>query len=169
MSDILQLLSEGEELMIGATDGAETLDSRAVSYAACVSVTSDVGLEGNYWKHDRPAEIKPKTPVEVHELVKEVTSFEQMFESLGRPRQDLLLTPAQVKRFCIDHFRWLCRGGHTFFLSEIGGEFIVGCVGLDTASYLKLGLGVTTLSIGGHVWCSRIRDRVVLPQLLPVA
>lgn len=161
-SDILLLISGREELVIEATDGTETFVNNLVDNHIPVCIDSDVGLKGNYWKYDQSAESKPKTPVEVHEMVKNVT-FEQMFESLGRPRQDLLLTSAQVKRFCKDHFRWLCRGGFTFFLSETGGEFIVGCVRLDVISYCQLRMGVIFLS-SDNVRHPRLRDHLVVPK-----
>ncbi|MFA5001277.1 MAG: hypothetical protein WC531_03615 [Candidatus Paceibacterota bacterium] len=160
-SGILHLLSGGEEVVIGATDGTETL---AGIKNVFVTIDSDLGLDGKYWSRGQLARGKPKTSVEVFRMVKDAT-FEQIFDlPLGRPRQDLLLTPAQVKRFCCDYFPWLCRGGFTFFLSKIDRKFIVGRVRLDVSGYLQLHAGVSALSYRAKVWEGEYHHRVVVPK-----
>lgn len=103
----------------------------------------------------------PKTPVEVHELVKS-GKFSQIFGSMNSDLNKLCFTQSQILNFIKNHKNWLRTDGWgTFFLFKSGEKFFVA--GVDVAS---LGLDVRVHHFGrGNVWYAERRYRFVFPQL----
>jgi len=72
----------------------------------------------------------------------------------------LVLTQAQIIRFCEKHPTWLRQEGHaTFFLTKVGGEYFVVSVRVFSG-----GLNVSVDRFeDGDVWDAGCRHRLVSP------
>ena len=153
---ILQVISGGEKLMIEALDGkAYISDAKKVfkSY-----------IDGDFknWGLNQSGPATAETLVDVSEMVKDAT-FVQIFTGITPDLDKLVLTQAQIIRFCEKHPTWLRQEGYaTFFLTKVNGEYFVVHVGVDSD-----GLWVYVGRLGRDgVWPAECRRRVVSPQLV---
>jgi hypothetical protein len=152
---ILKLISAGEKIMIESSDG-KALISKAKN-----TFKSWIDPDFANWKLNETGAATPETLLDVYEMANNAT-FVQMFSELNSDLDKLVMTQAQIIRFCEKHPTWLRQEGNaTFFLTKVNGEYFVVFV------YVRAGglrVGVRRLG-GGHVWgASRLR-RVVAPQL----
>lgn len=151
---ILKLISGIETLVLDACDGKETLAGAKDVFKS--------GIDDDFknWGLNKPSVATEKTPVEVHELVKDAT-FAQMFGSLGTDLDKLCLTQSQIKNFCKKHSKWLRTDGYaTFFLFKEGDQFFVAYVHV-----ISDGLCVPVLRFEyGDVWDAVHALRFVIPQ-----
>lgn len=156
-SDFLRLLSGGQTLTIGATDGKQTIAQAGDVFTAYID--SDF----KNWNLDVPGKAKPATKVEVHELVKD-GRIDQFFPSLGQ-LDDLCLEQDQIIKFCLEYKQWLrTEGWATLFLFKVANQFFVARVYFVDGGHLRV--RVRRFS-DGRVWRAGDRGRVVVPQLCP--
>ena len=153
---ILQVISGGEKLMIEALDGkAYISDAKKVfkSY-----------IDGDFknWGLNQSGPATAETLVDVSEMVKDAT-FVQIFTGITPDLDKLVLTQAQIIRFCEKHPTWLRQEGYaTFFLTKVNGEYFVVRVYVSSD-----GLRVLVRRLGlDLVWLAEYRRRVVSPQLV---
>lgn len=154
---ILKLLSGAHEIAIETCDGAQTI--------AAAKETFKSGIDDDFknWGTNKPGAATQRTPVEVHELVKDAT-FAQMFGSLGTDLDKLCLTQHQIKLFCEVHKEWLRKDGYgTFFLFKVEDQFFVALVHVSSDG-LSVDVHVCRFEDGG-VWPAGRARRLVVPQL----
>jgi len=152
---ILRIISGSEELKLDAVDGNQTIYN---SKGVFTSIDSDFK---NYGANTTGSATK-ETNVDVYEMVKDAT-FAQMFGSLGNDLDKLCLTQHQILNFISKHKNWLRSDGYaTFFLFKSGENFFVANVYFDDDG--SLGVDVFRFELD-HVWDTKYRHRVVLPQL----
>jgi len=149
----LKLLSGTETLFLDECDGQSIIaDSKNVFY----SIDNDFKSYGANEKGVATS----KTPVEVHELIKD-GKFTQIFGSLNSDLDKLCLTQNQILNFIKNHKNWLRADGYgTFFLFKSNGKFFVAGVNVDSG-----GLHVRVYHFGrDRVWGAVDRYRFVIPQ-----
>ena len=152
-NQFLKLISDGQELIIDATDGKEIL-------ADAKDVFAWIDNDFVNWGANEPGQSTEATSVQVYEMTKDA-NFNNMFESLGNP-ENLCLTQAQIKGFVKKHRDWLRTDGYgTFFLFKSNGNMFVADVYVSSD-----GLYVNVYRFGySFVWDAEYRHRVVVPQL----
>ncbi len=166
MSLITRCISAGRTIVLGATDGTETLAKASEVFPGWVDP------DFLNWGLDVPDSATPETPVVVEEMAEDGT-FRQVFEGFGLPLDQLCMTQSQIKKFCAKHRAELRTGGFgTFFLlkkkvcegnEEVGisPQFFVAGVHIDDLG--RLWVGVSGFD-NGNVWNARNRYRIVVPK-----
>ena len=116
---ILKLISGGEKITIKALNGKEFIyDSNDVF--KCY-----VDEDFKTWGINKPGSATTEIQVDVHEMVKDGT-FKEIFTSISNDIKKLVLTQAQIKKFCRKHAKWLRQDEYcTFFLTKQGEEYFV--------------------------------------------
>jgi len=152
-NEILKLISAGENVAIGPTDGTEILAKAKDIFTWIDSDFVDYGA-------DEPGQATLETSVRVYEMAKDAT-FAQMFSSLSSDLDRLCLTQAQIKSFAKSHRNWLRSDGYaTFFLFKSHGHFFVAGVFVNSYGELEANVGRFE---DGNVWGAGGRGRVVVP------
>lgn len=159
VTSILRPISSGEKIMI------EALDGKAYISAAIKTFRSYIGGNFKNWGLDQSGPATAETLLDVHEMAGDGT-FAQIFTSLSSNLKKLVMTQAQIIRFCEKYPAWLRKESYaTFFLTEVNDEYFVVSVYVHDD-----GLGV---SVGrfedGRVWSGEYRHRVVSPKLMVLA
>jgi len=154
-SSILKLISVGEKIMI------ESLDGKALISKAKNTFKSGIDSDFTNWKLNEVSTATSETLLAVYEMVNDAI-FVQMFTELNSDLDKLVMTQAQIIRFCEKHSTRLRQEGYaTFFLTKVKGEYFVGGVRVGAG-----GLGVSVYRLGyGSVWSASNILRVVAPQL----
>ncbi len=151
---ILRRLYGDEVIMVGATDGTETIADAGDVF------TGWLDPDFKEWGIDKSSGVATKAaPVEVRELNKNAT-FGEVFGSLGKIK-DLCLTQGQIIDFCREHRDKLRQGGYcTFFLLVVEDVPFVADAYVDSDE-----LKVCTYRFENDgVWDAGDRHRVVVPQ-----
>ena len=158
-TEVVRQILEGESLVVTATDGTETLASARDVFTGYV--------DANFvnWKLDQSSMPTSNQSVAVYEMQADA-NFAGMFGSFGVDTRTLVLTQAQIKRFCRDHRAKLRKEGYaTFFLFEAdttkGHELFVAGVLVDGG---RLKVHVFRFDYS-YVWVGDDRRRLVVPQL----
>lgn len=154
---ILRLISGGEKIMIEASDGK--------AYISGAEKTFKSGIDGDFenWGLNQSSPATAETLLDVSEMVGD-GNFVQIFNGITSDLDKIVMTQAQIIRFCEKHPNWLRQEGYaTFFLTKVNGEFFVVDV------YVRGdGLRVYVLRLeDDDVWIGEFRRRVVSPQLIP--
>ena len=155
---ILRLISDGETIVIGETDGKETIATAKEVFLA--------GIDSDFvhWYANEPCDPTPKTPVDVYELAQDAT-FEQMFDSICSNPERLCFAQSQIIRFVKKHQNWLHpHGWATFFPFKSGKNFFVAYVRAYDDGRLA---AFARRREYGLVWDAERRTCVVFPQLRP--
>jgi len=154
---ILQLISGGEKLMIEALDGK--------AYISDAKRTFKSFIDGCFksWGLNQTGPATAETLVDVHEIIED-GNFVKIFTSLNSDLDKLVMTQAQIIRFCEKHPTWLRQEGYaTFFLTKVNDEYFVVRVYVDGG-----GLSVRVYRLeNDSVWHGEDLHRVVSPQLIP--
>jgi len=157
---ILQLISGGEKLITEALDGKAYISDAKKIFK--LYIDSDF----KNWGLNQSGPATAETLLNVSEIVADAT-FVQIFTGITPDLDKIVMTQAQIIRFCEKHPAWLRQEGYaTFFLTKISGEYFVVSVhvyddGLDVY--------VDRLE-DDNVWHGEARHRVVYPQLpIPLA
>jgi len=155
VSGCLKYISAGKVLVLGPTDGKETIAQAGETFPSYI----DSDFKG--WGLDVSSTPTKKTKVQVYEMVKDGT-FAHLFGSFGENVDRLCLTQAQIKQFCMKHADWLRADGYgTFFLFKVNGEYFVADVYV-----LSGGLYVSVYRFShDDVWHAESQLRIVVPQL----
>jgi hypothetical protein len=155
MNKCLRLISGREQLILGQTDGNDTL-------ARATDVFSYIDSNFKNWACDVERQATEQAPVQVYEMVENVTLHE-MFGGFGVEADRLSLTQAQIKQFVKRYPDWLKKGGNgTFFLFKVGSEFFVAAVYFFSDG--RLGVRVRRFSLD-RIFLAKKRHRLVVPQL----
>lgn len=153
--NFLKLISGGETINIAAVDGTETL-------ADAKDVFLYIDSDFKNWGTNEPGQSTAETSVGVYEMAKDAT-FAQMFGNLNADVKKLCLTQHQIKKFVVEHRKWLREDGYgTFFLFQSNDNFYVASVDFFSADVLYVSLNRFGRSF---VWRAEYRHRVVVPQL----
>lgn len=152
----LRLLSRNEELMIEALDG-RTIITHAKK-------TFSVGIGSNFKNFglNKPGEPTPEILLDVCEIITEGSKFSQIFMSLNHNLDKLVMTQAQIIRFCKKYCNWLSQGEEspTFFLIKNNHAYFVVFVRVHP----DLSVGVRWLD-DCTIWRTDDLARAVFPQL----
>jgi len=155
-SSMLNLISAGEKVMIEALDGK--------AYIADDKQTFSAFIDGNFkgWGLNKSSSATPETLVDIHEVVED-GNLVKIFTSLNSDLDKLVMTQAQIIRFCKKHPTWLRQeGDNTFFLTKVSDEYVVIFVSLRLD-----GLLVSVDRLGdANVIFGEDRHRIVSPQLI---
>jgi len=147
----LKLISDGENLVLDATDGTRTL-------AKAKDVFDYIDSDFKNWSTDEQGQPTAETPVDVYEMTRDA-SFSQMFGGLNK----FCLEQHQIINFVEKYRRWLQIDGYgTFFLFESKGNFFVANVYMRSDG--RLHASVTQFEYS-HVWHAESHHRVVVPKL----
>lgn len=156
---ILRLISGGEKLMI------EALDGKAYISDAKEIFKSFIDSDFKNWGLNQSGPATAETLLDVSEMTSDGT-FIQIFTGISSDLEKLVMTQAQIIRFCEKHPTWLRQEGYaTFFLTKVNGEYFVVRVYVYSDGLL---VRVFRLE-SGHVWFGECPLRVVVPQLIPLA
>lgn len=150
----LRLLYADDRITIPVTGGQRTIaDAKKV-------FTWGIDSDFQRWGTNKPSGNKPETDVKVLEMYQDAT-FKQLFESFGKPLDELCMTQDQIIAYCEKHKDKLRRDGYgNFFLFKSGDEFFVARVFVDDGG--ELGAFVYRLE-DGIVWRGVFRLRVIVP------
>lgn len=157
-SEYLNLISNGETLIIDACDGTEILvDAK--------DVFNYIDSDFRNWKADEPGQATGEMPIDVYEMAKDGT-YSQLFNSLNPDVEKLFFTQAQIKGFVKKHRKWLRKDGYgTFFPFKSNSKRFVANVLFNSVG----GLIVDVYEFErGYVWYAEFRRRLVVPQLAVV-
>jgi hypothetical protein len=159
----LKLISSGEAISIGATDGTET-----------PSESSDVFdgyIDGDFknWGLDVPSAPSPKVAVEVYEMIEDA-DFKKMFGGFGENLDRLRFSWPQVKSFAKTNRKWLRTEGYaTFIPFTKAGESVNEDKSNLFVAYVSVYDGRLKVYVDqfsfAYVWYGENRRRVVVPQL----
>lgn len=156
---ILRVISGNEKLMIEALDGK--------AYISDAKKTFKSGIDGDFknWGLNQSCPATAETLLDVSEMTSDGT-FVQIFTDISSDLEKLVMTQAQIIRFCEKHPTWLRQEGYaTFFLTKVNGEYFVVLVFVSSD-----GLHVFVFRLEYvTVWYGAFRLRVVSPQLIPLA
>jgi len=152
--NVLRLISGNEKIMIEALDGQATIANAKNIFK------SFIDTDFKNWGLNNPSSATGETLLDIHEMVRDAT-FNQMFNSLNTDLDKLVMTQAQIIRFCEKHPTWFRQGGlGTFFLIKENSEYFVVLVGVYSD-----GLLVNVYRFGyDYVWRAEYRPRLVVPQ-----
>ena len=156
---IVRLISANEKIMIEASDGK--------AYISDAKKTFKSGIDGDFknWGLNQSGQATAETLLDVSEMISDGT-FVQIFTGITSDLEKLVMTQAQIIRFCEKHPTWLRQAGYAiFFLTNVNGEYFV--VGVRVVSG-GLDVGVGRLG-DDRVWRGECRLHVVSPQLIPLA
>jgi len=155
-SAILSLLSAGEKLMLEANDGKSKI------YGNGKIFKSYIDDDFKNWGLNKNSQTTAETLVDVYEIIKDA-KFAEIFTSLNCDLNKLVMTQAQIVRFCEKHPTWLRQDGNaTLFLIKENDEYFVVLVFVYAG-----GLYVRVYRFDfDRVWHAACRLRVVFPQLI---
>jgi len=154
---ITRLISGGEKLMI------EAIDSEA--YISDAKKTFKSYIDGDFknWGLNQSGPATAETLLDVSEMTCDGT-FAQIFTGITPDLEKLVMTQAQIIRFCEKYPTWLHQKGYaTFFLTKVDGEYFVAYVVVSSGG---LSVHVNHLE-SDYVWLGEYRHRVVSPRLMP--
>ncbi len=155
---ILKLISAGEKIMIEPSDGKELISEAKNTFKYVIytdftdSKLNEIGVA------------TPETLFDVYEMVYEMARYatcKQMFIELNSDLDKLVMTQAQIIRFCEKHQIWLRRGAYsTLFLTKAKNEYFV----------IRLFMVINDLNVTVYnfehdaFWRAIHHHRVVVPQ-----
>lgn len=121
---VLKLISGGKSVIIGATDGTETL-------ASATDLFSYISPDFKNWGCDKVEPVTPEVAVEVYEQTKDAT-YPRIFGSIDQNLDRLVLTTPQIKSFVLNNakdyfleseewtcFRFLFKADNEFFVADV--------------------------------------------------
>ncbi|MGE5425743.1 MAG: hypothetical protein ACM3PZ_01585 [Bacillota bacterium] len=149
-------ISGKEMIMIEALDGK--------AYISNAKKTFKSGIDEDFkkWGLNQSGLATAETLFDVSEMSADGT-FTQIFTGITSDLDKIVMTQAQIIRFCEKYPTWL-RHYATFFLTKVRGKYFVVYV------YVRLdGLYVSVgLFERDVIWYGGGRHRVVSPQLIPL-
>ena len=155
---IIKLISAGKRVVIGATQGTETL-------ATAHDVFSSISSDFKKWGCDKAEQATPDTAVEVYEQIEDA-DYPKIFGSLDQNLDRLVLTTPQIKNFVVNHVKdylldaeWTCFR----FLFKVGSELFIADVRILKGGTREVRV---TRFLDGSVRHAEYRHRIVVPQRL---
>ena len=154
---ILRCISEGENLVIPATDGKALISEEKDVFKVWID-PDFLRLDAN-----EPSNPTPEAVPRVYEMERD-TTFEHMFDSVCKDKDKICWTQSQIIGFVQKYPNWLHpEGWATFFPFKSKGNFFVASVRWHDPA--RLDVYVSLLREYDGVWIAEFRNRVVLPQL----
>lgn len=153
---IIKLISSGKSVVIGATNGTETIASANDAFS---SISSDFIKLGC----DKAESATPEVVVEVYEQIEDAT-YPEIFGSLDQNLDRLVLTTPQIKSFVVNNAKdYLLDAESTCFrfLFRVGNEFFVADVRVLSDGNRAVRV---THFLNGSVRHAEYRHRMVVPQ-----
>jgi len=168
-SSVLNLISFGEELVLGPLVGQRTIANAKDIFQ------SGIGNDFINWGLDKPGIATPKIFPQVHEIASDADLL-GIFTALPGTREQKWLSQDQVIEFCDKYANWLRPDGHqTLFLCKkdetrlINGNKLADNLIVVKIRVLSDGLFVNVLKPEDYLfWQGEYRHRVVSPGLLAV-
>jgi hypothetical protein len=154
---ITKLISTGKHVVIGATDGTETL-------ASSHDLFSYISPDFINWGCDKVEQATPEMAVEVYEQIEDAT-YPQIFGSIDQSFDHLVMTTSQIKNFVVNNAKdYLLEAEWTCFRSlfKVGDEFFIADVRVLADGNRDLRV---TRFLDGSVRHAEYRHRIVVPQL----
>lgn len=155
---ITKLISVGKHVVIGATQGTETL-------ASAHDVFNSISPDFKNWGCDKTEPATPDVAVEVYEQIEDA-DYPKIFGSLGQNLDRLVLTTPQIKSFVVNHAKeylldaeWTCFR----FLFKVGNELFIADVRILSDGDHEVRV---TRFLDGSVRHAEYRHRIVVPQLV---
>ncbi|SRR6266481_2420007 len=155
--DCLKLISAGRNVIIGETNGIETL-------ASASDVFSYISPDFKNWGCDKAEQETLEMAVAVYEQIEDAT-YPEIFSSVDHNFDRLVLTTPQIKSFIVNNAKdylleaeWTCFR----FLFEVGNEFFVADVRVLAGGNRDVRV---TRFLDGSVRHAKYRHRIVVPQL----
>jgi hypothetical protein len=156
MNKRLRLISGREQLILSPTDGNDTL-------ARATDVFGYIDSNFKNWACDVEGQGTEETPVQVYEMVENITLHE-MLDGFEVETEHLSLTQGQIKQFVKRYPDWLKKGGNgTFFLFKVGSELFVAAVYFFSDG--RLGVRARRFSLD-RIFLAKKRHRLVVPELV---
>jgi len=154
VSCIVRNISGNEQLMIEALDGKAYISDAKKVFSSFIS------KDFTNWKLNKPGPATAKILCDVDEVVRDGNST-QIFTGINSDLDKIVMTQAQIIRFCEKHPTWLRQEGYTtFFLTEMDGEYFVVRVRIDD------GLIVLVTHLKNiRNWLGIYKLRVVYPRM----
>lgn len=161
-SDILNLLSGSEKLLLARLDGRRIISEAHDIFRFWIdSDFENLGL-------NKKSKATTETEIQIYEMAKNAT-FKDMFTSLSNDLDSLCLTQSQIIDFCINHSEHLIAiGSSTFFLTKKDFEKSATSDNLFVVAVLVAsdGLPVRVDRFGdASVWRADDHRRLVVPKL----
>jgi len=151
MDTMLKCISDGEQIVIGATSGKTIASAKDVFIWG---IDPDFGCRNL----NVPGKTTPKTPVQVYEVV---GSGDLKTIFAGKDLNNLYLEQEQIIAFVRGHKKWLCKGGYaTFFVNELFVAIV--CLSDNSEPHVSY----ERLSRSNVSYSGPQRRRVVLPKRL---
>jgi len=154
---IIKLIPAGKRVVIGATNGTETL-------ASADDVFSSISPDFKNWGCDKDELATPETAVAVYEQIEDAT-YPEIFGSVDQNLDRLVLTTPQIRSFVVNNAKaYLLEAEWTCFRSlfKVGNEFFIADVRVLTGG--NRDVRVTRFS-DGSVRHAKYHHRIVVPQL----
>ena len=152
---ITKLISAGKRVVIGATQGTETL-------ASANDVFSFISPDFKHWGCDKFEPATPDVAVEIYEQIEDA-DYPKIFGSLNQNLDRLMLTTPQIKSFVEDHAKeylleaqWTCFR----FLFKVGNELFIADVRVLLGGNREVRV---TRFLDGSVRHAEYRHRIVVP------
>jgi len=151
-----RLSSSGEKIMLEANDGKSKIYGNGKIFKLYIDD------DFKNWGLNKNSQTTAETLVDVYEIIKDA-KFAEIFTSLNCDLNKLVMTQAQIVRFCEKHPTWLRQDGNaTLFLIKENDEYFVVLVFVYAG-----GLYVRVYRFDfDRVWHAACRLRVVFPQLI---
>jgi hypothetical protein len=154
----LKLISAGKQVVIGATNGTETI-------ASANDIFSYIDPNFKNWGCDKAEQATPEVAVEIYEQIEDAI-YPKIFGSVDQNLDRLVLTTPQIRSFIVNHAKeylleaeeWTCFR----FLFKVRNEFYIADVRI-----LSTGDRSVRISrlLDGSVRHAQYRHRIVVPQL----
>jgi hypothetical protein len=155
---IIKPISAGKRVVIGATQGTETL-------ASANDVFSSISPDFKKWGCDIVEQATPEVTVLVYEQIEDAT-YPQIFGSVDQSFDHLVLTTSQIKSFVVNHAKdylleaeWTCFR----FLFKVEDEFFVADVRVLLGGNRDVRV---TRFLGGSIRHAEYHHRIVVPELI---
>ncbi|MFC1622434.1 hypothetical protein ACFL1Y_00350 [Patescibacteria group bacterium] len=133
-TSLLKPSSTPESLIIAKTKGNRIISDQTKMFNAWIDP------DFNNWKADEPGQNRPKTKVNIYEVIGSGT-YSDLFNSLNNNIKDLCLTQSQIISFIQKYQTWLKKERlGTFFLFESYDCFFVARIYMYPNRSMSVGL-----------------------------
>ncbi len=154
----LKLISAGKHVVIGATEGTETL-------ASANDMFNSISPDFKNWGCDKTEQATPEMAVEVYEQIEDA-EYPKIFGSLDQNFDRLVLTTSQIKSFVVNNAQDYLLEGEEWtcfrFLFRVGDEFFIADVRVLSNGDRDVRV---TRFLDGSVRHAQYRHRIVVPQV----
>jgi hypothetical protein len=155
---LIKPISAGKRVVIGATQGAETIASANDAF-------SSISPDFKNWGCDKAEPATPDVAVLVYEQIEDA-DYPKIFGSLDQNLDRLMLTTPQIKNFVVNHAKdYLLKAEWTCFrfLFKVGNELFIADVRVLLGGNREVRV---TRYLDGSIRHAEYRHRIVVPQMV---